>query len=172
MKIVRYSTPQEIADEFFPVRLDLYRDRKSVLECNLEFDAALARNKARFIETVSAEKIDLLRGRKSKDATVAQLEDMKFSKLSELNSIKLNNSVSERRGTVVIDGSKRDDESNKGSINEYDYLLNMSLSSLTLEKIEALRDEASKTDEKLKKIQNTTAEDLWIEDLDKLEPHL
>jgi DNA topoisomerase-2 len=160
MKIVRYTTPQQIADEFFPVRLNLYRDRKSVLECSLEFDAALARNRARFIETVSAEKIDLLRGRKSKDATVAQLEEMKFSKLSELNTIKLNNC------------STRDKESNKGSINEYDYLLNMSLSSLTLEKIEALKDEASKTDEKLKKIQNTTAEDLWIEDLDKLEPHL
>ena len=155
------------------MRLDLYCDRKSVLESNLEFAAALTRNKARFVEMVSAEKIDLLRGRKSKEATIAVLEDMKFSKLSELDSIKMNNAVAKRRSAEVVDdGSKLDDESQKGSINEYDYLLNMPLSSLTSDKIESLNDEATKTDEKLKKIQNIRAEDLWNEDLDRLEPHL
>jgi DNA topoisomerase-2 len=139
----------------------------------LEFAAALTRNKARFVEMVSAEKIDLLRGRKSKEATIAVLEDMKFSKLSELDSIKMNNAVAKRRSAEVVDdGSKLDDESQKGSINEYDYLLNMPLSSLTSDKIESLNDEATKTDEKLKKIQNIRAEDLWNEDLDRLEPHL
>ncbi len=173
MKIVRYTTPHEIANEFFPVRLNLYRDRKSVLESNLEFAAALTRNKARFIETVSASKIDLLRGRQSKEATIALLEDMKFSKLSELNSIKTNNAVAERRSAdTIIDRSKVDDESQSRSMNEYDYLLNMPLSSLTTDKIEALNEEANKTDEKLKRIKNTTAQELWREDLDNLEPHL
>ena len=173
MKIVRYTTPQEIADEFFPVRLNLYRDRKSVLESNLEFAAALTRNKARFIETVSAAEIDLLRGRKSKEETIALLEDMKFSKLSELNSIKTNNVVAKRRSAdIIIDRSKADDESRSGSINEYDYLLNMPLSSLTSDKIEALNEEATKTDEKLIRIRSTTAQELWREDLDNLEPHL
>lgn len=171
MKIIRYKTPEQIANEFFPVRLDLYCDRKSVLESSLEFAAALTRNKARFIEMVSAEKIDLLRGRKSKEAAIAMLEDMKFSKLSELDSIKMNNAVAKRRSAeVVFDGSKVGDENQKEA--EYDYLLNMPLSSLTSEKIESLNDEATRTDEKLKKIQNTRAEDLWNEDLDRLEPYL
>jgi len=153
------------------VRLDLYCDRKSVLESSLEFAATLTRNKARFIEMVSAEKIDLLRGRKSKEAAIAMLEDMKFSKLSELDSIKMNNAVAKRRSAeVVFDGSKVGDENQKEA--EYDYLLNMPLSSLTSEKIESLNDEATRTDEKLKKIQNTRAEDLWNEDLDRLEPYL
>jgi len=171
MKIIRYKTPEQIANEFFPVRLDLYCDRKSVLESSLEFAATLTRNKARFIEMVSAEKIDLLRGRKSKEAAIAMLEDMKFSKLSELDSIKMNNAVAKRRSAeVVFDGSKVGDENQKEA--EYDYLLNMPLSSLTSEKIESLNDEATRTDEKLKKIQNTRAEVLWNEDLDRLEPYL
>ncbi len=172
MKIVRYTTPQEIADEFFPVRLNLYRDRKSVLESNLEFAAALTRNKARFIETVSEAEIDLLRGRKSKEATIALLEDMKFSKLSELNSIKKNNDVAKRWSAESINDYSKAEDSQSGSINEYDYLLNMPLSSLTSDKIEALNEEAAKTDEKLKRIKNTTAQELWREDLDNLEPHL
>lgn len=173
MKIIRYTTPQEIAEEFFPVRLKLYRDRKSVLESNLEFAAALSKNKARFIEMVTEEKIDLLRGRKSKDATITLLEGMKFSKLSELNSIKMNNTVAKRREADLKIGISVDgEEDQKGSINEYDYLLNMPLSSLTSDKIEALNEEASKTDEKLRRIKATTAQDMWKEDLDKLEPHL
>ncbi|KAL9179376.1 hypothetical protein ACHAXT_008666 [Thalassiosira profunda] len=175
-KIALYKSPHEIADAFFPVRLDLYADRKSVLESNMEHSATLMRNKARFIEAVAADEIDLLHGRKSKEATNALLEEMEFAKSSELDAIKLNNTVTKRRleasTSAVIDGSTADETDAKESAKEYDYLLNMPLSSLTSEKIEGLNEEASKTDAKLDKIKNTTPADLWREDLDKLEPHL
>jgi DNA topoisomerase-2 len=134
MKIARYNSPEEIADAFFPVRLDLYADRKSVLESNMEYSASLMRNKARFIEAVSANKIDLLHGRKSKEATTALLEEMEFSKQSELDAIKSNNNITQRResSNVVMDEFMSDEESAKGAAKEYDYLLNLPLSSLTL----------------------------------------
>lgn len=134
MKIARYNSPEEIADAFFPVRLDLYADRKSVLESNMEYSASLMRNKARFIEAVSANKIDLLHGRKSKEATTALLEEMEFSKQSELDAIKSNNNIAQRResSNVVMDEFMSDEESAKGAAKEYDYLLNLPLSSLTL----------------------------------------
>lgn len=171
MKIVRYKSPEEIADAFFPVRLALYADRKSVLESNMEHSAALMRNKARFIEAVSAEKIDLLHGRKSKDATTELLQEMGYKKASELDAIKMNNTVVKRRLSAA-EGPTIEEDGPKDSSKEYDYLLNMPLSSLTVEKIDALNDEASKTDAKLDMIKNTSASDLWREDLDKLEPHL
>ena len=171
MKIVRYKTPQEIADVFFPLRLDLYRDRKSVLESNLEFAAALTRNKARFVESVSAKEIDLLRGQTSKEATIASLEEMKFSKLSELDAIKMNNAVAKRRSAATIIDSKTEEEC-RGLDNEYDYLLNMPLLSLTSDKIGSLKNEASKTEERLDTMKNRTPQDLWNEDLDRLELHL
>ena len=40
------------------------------------------------------------------------------------------------------------------------------------EKIESLNDETAKTEANLELIRNTSASDLWREDLDKLEPHL
>mmetsp|Transcript_16839 Transcript_16839/g.35435 ORF Transcript_16839/g.35435 Transcript_16839/m.35435 type:complete len:182 (-) Transcript_16839:27-572(-) len=174
MKIARYTKPLEIVNEFFPIRLRLYADRKSVLESNMEHIATLMRNKARFIEEVSADKIDLLHGRKSKEATNALLEEMGFSKHSELDAIKMNNTVAKRRSATdtINDELTADEDSQKDLSKEYDYLLNMPLSSLTSEKIEALNEDASKTDAKLDKIKNTTASDLWREDLDKLEPHL
>ena len=169
MKIARYSSPQEIANAFFPVRLDLYADRKSVLESNMEYSATLMRNKARFIEEVSASNIDLLHGRNSKEATNKLLKEMEFSTHSDLEAIKMNNTVAKRiaeakQDLVVDDGDIETDLSK-----EFDYLLNMPLSSLTTEKIEALKDEASSTDYKLETIRNTSPSDLWKADLDKLE---
>lgn len=174
MKIARYQSPQEIADAFFPIRLDLYADRKSVLESNMEYSATLMRNKAKFIEAVSAEEIDLLRGRKSREATNALLDEMGFSTHSELDAIKMNNTVAKRRSETDAnsEGSLVDEDTQKDLTKEYDYLLNMPLSSLTSEKIESLKDEASKTDSKLEQIKNTSASDLWMDDLDKLELHL
>lgn len=173
MKIARYSTPQEIADAFFPIRLKLYGDRKSFLECNMECTATTMRNKARFIEAVSADKINLLHGRKSKEATIALLEEMRFSKHSELNAIKTKYAAVKRPPEVFSDISESTTvESPSDSTKEFDYLLNMPLSSLTKEKIDALDEEAWKTEAKLIEIKNSSKEDLWHADLDKLEPHI
>ena len=48
----------------------------------------------------------------------------------------------------------------------------LSESTISLEKIDALNDETAKTEAKLNVIRNTTAADLWRDDLDKLEAHL
>ncbi len=179
MVIVKYDSPEQIADAFFPVRLDLYSDRKSVLESNMEYSAMLMRNKARFIEAVSEGKIDLLYGKKSKESAIDMLSELGFSTQSSLETIKKNNSVEKRRDNATIDQNaaspfEQDDErsSDKTRNRDYDYLLNMPLSSLTSEKIENLSDDASKMDKQLKNIRETSPSDLWREDLDRLEPHL
>ena len=48
----------------------------------------------------------------------------------------------------------------------------MPLSSLTAEKIEALNNDAAKMDAKMEELKNTSVEELWKSDLDKLESHL
>jgi DNA topoisomerase-2 len=134
MSIFRYKTPEDIADAHFPVRLALYEDRKSVLESNMEYSAALMKNKSDFIQAVSENKVDLLHGRKSRDATISLLEEMGFSKQSDLDAIKMNNSVTKRRatdGAVTEDESLADLDDTNDSSKEYDYLLNLPLSSLT-----------------------------------------
>jgi len=55
---------------------------------------------------------------------------------------------------------------------DFNYLLNMSFSSLTSEKVDDLHCTAEINQQKLQQLQKTTAEDLWISDLDKLEENL
>jgi len=174
MDIVRYKSPRDIADAFFPIRLGLYADRKSVLESNMEYSTTLMRNKARFIEAVSTNDIDLLNGKKSKDATISSLEEMEFVKQSDLEVIKSNNTVAKRRAlnTIVASEELELDPHALDPSKEFDYLLSMPLSSLTAEKIEALNNEAAKMDAKMEELKNTSAEELWKSDLDKLESHL
>ena len=167
--IYKFETASEIADHYFPIRLALYYDRKSVLESDMNHAATVLTNKARFITAVSDGQIDLIGGKKSKEATVGILRELGFTSAAELKDIKNDNVLAKR----LKDETSSDDEVDKGPLNgDYDYLLNMPLSSLTTDKIEDLRLEASRTEEQLSAIRKQTPEDLWRADLDKLESQL
>jgi DNA topoisomerase-2 len=172
-QIKKFENAESIADEFFPVRLRLYQDRKSVLQSEMNHAAATFRNKARFIEAVTSGEIELVSGQKSKMETVAQLVSLGYTSSNDLKAIRNDNDVwrRNRKGieNIVID---EDEVPDTPSLGEYDYLLNMPLSSLTAEKIQDLRSEANKKDEEQANIKATTAEDLWREDLDRLEAYL
>ena len=165
-QIQKFDSAESIADAFFPVRLALYSDRKSVLESELNHSATMLRSRARFIEAVTNGTIELTTGRKSKKELSMDLESLEFVKASQLRAIRDDNSLSKRR-PVHVEATEeyRTEESVSG---EFDYLLNMPLSSLTSEKIEDLRREAAKKEEELQEIRDTTPADLWRSDLDKL----
>lgn len=172
----KYDTPEDIADDFFPVRMKLYEDRKSVLESEMNYIALLSRNKAKFIQTVTAGEIDLMSGRKSKQETAAKLEELGFAKSSKLKAIR-NDNDPYRRNKLLASmedeiGEGGDTEDGNDGSGEFDYLLNMPLSSLTKERIAALQQEASKKESELSLIQSTTASDLWRHDLEMLASHL
>lgn len=180
--IQKYTSPEDVVAEYFPVRLSLYHDRKGVLERSKEYSTALARNKARFIETVVDGKIDLMNGRKTKIDTINTLQELNFDQTTELEKI-LNDQSKSKLGekTGTNESSEESDEENDGlektesdddNLKGYDYLLNMPLSSLTSERIDALRNEADKTEKELEDVKNATPETLWHEDLDRLHDYL
>jgi DNA topoisomerase-2 len=186
-RIQKYSSPEDVINDYFPVRLGLYHDRKEALECSMEYSAALIRNKAIFIQNVVDGNIDLVRGNKSKQDAVHQLEELQFAKLQDLENIltrskastKLNvDSKNSNTTNIVIqqDGEHENDLSSQveesKDLKQYDYLLNMPLSSLTFERINALGAEAQKTQKELDLIRNTTPEELWDADLNKLDEYL
>jgi DNA topoisomerase-2 len=171
--IQRYDSAESIADAYFLTRLQLYGDRKCLLEASLNYSSAIVQNKANFIAAVSEGKVDIVRGQKSKAETIANLKRLGFASSSELDELKFAGSSNVHDGVVA--GGEKDDSSSdsKGkSEREYDYLLNMPLSSLTTEKIHGLREDAQKTQRELEMIKGATPEDLWHSDLDKLEKYL
>ena len=183
-RIRKYESPEDVVADFFPVRLGLYHDRKEAIECSKEYAAALIRNKAKFIENVVDGTVDLVRGNKSKMDTVHQLEELEFAPLNALEDILTRSKASKKvNGDLNLDGTSNDEEKEEeeeGStslsegeeLKQYDYLLNMTLSSLTVERIDSLQAEAKKTEEELTSIRDATAESLWHSDLDKLDDFL
>lgn len=172
-RLQKFATAEDVADAFFPIRLGLYHDRKSFLESERNHASTTLRNRARFIEAVTTGRIELVSGRKSKDETVAELHNLGFATSTELHALRDDHAVAVRRrnaAKLAADASAGDDdEIATKPRSEFDYLLNMPLSSLTADKIAELREEAAKKDRELEQIQATSAEDLWHQDLDSLE---
>ena len=167
----KFETPEEVIEAYFPVRMALYEDRKSVLESEMSYNAALYRNKARFIQLVIAGEIDLMSGRKSKQETAARLHELDFLTSTMLNAIRNDNALFRRRQQSL---SVALDENITYEMNDsdFDYLLSMPFSSLTTERVVSLQEAAVEKDQNLRLAKETTASDLWRRDLDRLEPHL
>ena len=177
LKIRKYESPEEMVDDYFPVRLQLYHDRKQALECSKEYTAKLTRNKAEFIEQVVGGRIDLVSGNKTKQDTILELEEIGFSKSSSLQKIlyESKSSTSNKHTSSPGEADSEDAENDNDvadSSKQYDYLLNMPISSLTSDRIDSLRAEAEKTDSELHEVQQTTPENLWHTDLEKLDNYL
>jgi DNA topoisomerase II len=138
----------------------------------------LARNKAKFIQAVTSNDIDLLGGRKSKQETVQRMGELGFSTNTELKSVRNDNEPFRRNklevGNADVDSTEMsiDEVQGEGTLHEYDYLLNMPLSSLTAEKVLGLQEEAVIKDKELEITRATSPSDLWRQDLDKLDPQL
>jgi DNA topoisomerase-2 len=164
----KFDSAESIADAFFPQRLALYHDRKSVLESEMNYDAAVLRNKAQFIHAVTAGEVDLMSGKKTKEQTTASLQNLGLTRSTDLKAIRDNNALTKRRLLKEGDIDGIADLNDIPLSSEYDYLLSMPLSSLTAEKIANLQNEALKKEQDFEQLQNTSPEDLWRADLDKL----
>lgn len=169
-RIVRFESAEKIADAFFPTRYALYIDRKSVLQSEMQYNAAVMKNKSRFIQAVADGQINLARQIQTREQTISRLVELGFDDSRRLTSIRQDNALYKKRNTVLVDESVVDgDEAHKC---QFDYLLNMPLSSLNSEKITALHHDTEKTELELTRLTNTSPEDLWRRDLDRLEAHL
>ena len=167
----KFESAEQIADCYFPVRLALYSDRKSILESETKYACALMRNKANFIRAVVEGGIDLLSGRKSKAAITEQIRSLGLFSSSELTTIRNDNTVVTRQHYK----RQTDDHEQKEELpsdSDFDYLLNMPLSSLTAEKISQLEADAAAKQAYLEEAAKKTPADLWRADLEKLAPKI
>jgi len=173
--IQRYDSAESIADAYFPTRLQMYRNRKSLLEATLNHSSAVMQNKANFIAAVTEGNVDIVRGQRSKAETIELLRSLGFASSSELDALKSASLLGVKSvATRAADSSSDGGETGAGAKpdKEFDYLMNMPLASLTKEKIQDLREDAKKARKELETIKLASPEDLWRADLDKLEQHL
>lgn len=151
-KLVRYPTPEDIVLAHYEVRLEGYRTRREKILAALTAENIKARNKARFISDIHTEKIELMSGGKPQS--------------SEL----LVRSLQEGGYDLIFEGSQQSSGSSHSE--GYQYLLNMPIGSLTTERSAQLNKSAENTQRQLEDLKRSSAEDLWIKDIDLLKAEL
>jgi DNA topoisomerase II len=167
--IQKFDSAESIAEAHFPVRQSLYHDRKSVLASEMNYKATMLRNKARFIVAVADGNMELMgTPRKTRAETIAKLQELEFDDKSQLEEIRNKNVVTAR---CLVESAVDEVDENEAGV-DFDYLLNMPLSSLTSEKIDSLYKDAEDKESELATLHKTAPEDLWRADLDKLELYL
>ena len=148
-KLQRYKTVQEIILEFYQFRLPFFQKRKDYQIADIKKEMVVIDNKVRFIKMVVEEKLVIRNV--PKKIILEKLIEHKFD--------------------PVFANEKNDDENEeeKDTKQGYQYLMNMALWSLTKEKIEQLEKLQQKKSQELKHLEETTIQQMWLNDLDQLE---
>ncbi|KAM6498312.1 DNA topoisomerase, type IIA-like domain containing protein [Amanita muscaria] len=152
-KMKRYETPEEVLEEFYPVRLAHYQKRKDYLAGELQNALERLNNQARFVQMIVDKELVVSNRRKAD--IVAELRKLKFRPFPKAASAK----TDENEENV-------DHGEEEGTDSDYDYLLGMPIWSLTKEKIEKLKQQAKDKEAELMKLLEKSPRSMWNEDLD------
>ncbi|KAK4703211.1 DNA topoisomerase II, partial [Phenoliferia sp. Uapishka_3] len=153
-KIKKYTTPEQILDDFYDIRLEHYHKRKAYLLNELTDAHEKLSNQARFIQMIITREL-IVNNRKRSDIVV-ELRKREFRPIPKV-----------RKAHVAADPDDNEDEDEVvGSDSDYDYLLSMAIYSLTAEKVAKLLAERDSKEHEVNLLLKLTAEDLWIRDLD------
>ena len=137
--ITKYSSPNQILKDYIEIRLELYIKRKDHHIKVLDNDLKLLRYRRKFIKQVISN--DLIISKKQKSSLIEELQSLEYPELS----------------------------TNINSKPSYDYLVGMPMWSLTQEKIDELESDYNQKKNDLELYNNTTIQELWINELDSLE---
>jgi len=139
-RLRKYETVDEIIEAYMPVRLDLYQKRKDALLKDGEHRLKVLRNKAKFIQELLDEVIDL---RKMPNAAVVELL--------------------QKRGYDMLMAT-----ASETSVS-YHYLTKMPMDSVSLENFDDLSKELAKTVKEMAQLRAKTTKQMWLEELDQFE---
>ncbi|QRV76148.1 DNA topoisomerase 4 [Ceratobasidium sp. AG-Ba] len=155
-KIKKYNSPEEILEEFYPLRLSYYQKRKQYMCDELERQFERLSNQARFVHMII--KKELVVSNKKKADLCAELRKLDFRPFPKVRKAKESGENEE---------AMEEDEEDQpaGANSDYDYLLGMAIWSLTREKVEKLLAEQAAKEEEWNLLLKRKPIDLWDEDL-------
>ena len=134
----KYSSVEEIANDYYATRLALYEKRKSHQLACLSSELGVLSNKARYIQEVLDGSIDLRR--KRGDEVVSMLKEKGYQSQSQDNEEK----------------------------DQYKYLLKLPMDSVSDENVDRLVKERDHKKSQYETLNKTSPENLWLSDLDEL----
>jgi DNA topoisomerase-2 len=168
-KIKQYRSPQEILDDFFEVRLQLYEERKNAILEDLRDISVRLSNQARFIKEFIEKKLEL---RAVPRVQILRTLKQRGYDLFESQK-KLPKKVAE--DAVVVDEEEDPELAKEKDVaiatlhRGYDYLLGMKLWTLTQERYEQLLRQRDEANENMERVSRLEPVEMWLTDLDKVE---
>ncbi|GJS29791.1 DNA topoisomerase 2 [Tanacetum coccineum] len=101
----KYDTPQQILEDFFHIRLDFYKKRKTDLVRLLKIASLVLENKLRFIFEVCNGDLDLFTINKTMDVKCAELEAGGFQSLASIERLQQELEAKKREIVYLRDAS-------------------------------------------------------------------
>lgn len=141
--VKRYADTTEIMEEFFQYRLKKYSDRRDHLLEVLKYERDLLEHKVRFINDILEENIPIYK--RTKQEVIADVEEREYRKF----------------GKTYNDPTP-----------SYNYIESMNLFEVTVDKRQELHMSYIKKKEEVEQLERTTTQELWLNDLDRLDVFL
>ncbi|CAI5759186.1 unnamed protein product [Candida verbasci] len=184
-RIKKYNDVIEILKDFYFVRLEYYQKRKDYLIVNLKNNLTMLEEQLRFIKYIINDEIHIKNVKRKE--VIQQLQDKKFKKFSkdgkpiedvleteeeeeeeEIGDISaLNLKIDEVENTENNNNSDTQEEHRPETLqSSYEYLLGMSIWSLTHERYLKLSQQKQMKEAELNDLLGKSAKDLWMIDLD------
>ncbi|KAF2969524.1 hypothetical protein GQX73_g4046 [Xylaria multiplex] len=160
-RIRKYEKVEDILEEFFVYRLNMYSKRKAHWLGVYHSDYRKLKNQARFIQEIMDQ--ELVVSRKKKTVIVGELRDRKYEPFVKNTEAKVKSEEEEDDAENGEETSLDDDS--RG----YDYLLSMPIWSFTQERLDRLKEQILKKKEEHDELQALSEKDLWCKDLDDFE---
>ncbi|KAI1478458.1 type II DNA topoisomerase [Daldinia eschscholtzii] len=162
--IRKYEKVEDILEEFYNYRMDMYTQRKMHWIGVYDADYRKLQNQARFIQEIMDGK--LVVSRKKKQIIVEELRQRKYESFPRGQDSKKTKSEEEDEEN---NEEETVDETGDNSANGYDYLLSMPIWSFTQERLDRLKDQIVKKKAERDALDALSEKDLWCKDLEDFE---
>lgn len=159
-RIRKYEKVEDILEEFYIYRLEMYSKRKAHWLGVYHSDYRKLKNQARFIQEIMDQK--LVVSRKKKAVIIEELRERKYEAFVRNSEAKTKSEEEEE--TETTEENPVDDDS-RG----YDYLLSMAIWSFTQERLDRLKEQIIKKKTEHDELQALSEKDLWCKDLEDFE---
>ncbi|KAM0563559.1 hypothetical protein ACHAPJ_001283 [Fusarium lateritium] len=157
-QIRKYEKVEDIMEEFYHYRLDMYTERKKHWLGVYHADYRKLKNQARFIKEIIDGELTV--GKKKKTVLVQELRDRDYEAFPRGGDKKKTADEEDDEEDQDVEG-----DSDNGA-RDYDYLLSMPIWSLTAERLERLMQAIEKKKAEHDELLALSEKDLWCRDLD------
>jgi DNA topoisomerase-2 len=136
-KLKKYDRVQDIIDDYFVTRLDLYQKRKDYMVDSLSKELLVLSNKSRYIRELLEGTIDFRN--KKKEAVIQMLNEKKYSVMNDDEEFKYLTKLP--MDSVTEENVERLNKEHADKVSELDYVKTTSTSEMWLKELDVLEKE-------------------------------